>query len=50
MRPDFGLQMQNVNGSVHFSDDGHLLVNSDAGGGVDAGGEHDLDQPDQVRR
>ena len=41
--------MQNVAGSVHFSEDGHLLVQSE-GGGDDEGGGDNLDQTDQVRR
>ena len=40
--------MQNV-GNVHFSEDGHLLVQSE-GGGDDEGDGDNLDQTDQVRR
>ena len=53
--------MPKVNGNVHCSDDGHLLVQSGGGGGGGGGGEGggggggggpvgNLDEVDQIRR
>ena len=45
--------MQKVNGNVHCSDDGHLIVQTSAGaggGGGDEGPVGNLDEVDQIRR